>query len=290
MTALIIAVYVLLITLTALIFIFLSLKHGVKEIDRQLPEILQGGTNRLITVSGDDGSLKKLAVRLNESLSTLREKELKYENGDREIKTALSNAAHDFRTPLTAINGYLDLLENEADGEKREKYLRVIRERTDTLTKLSEELFSYSVAVCANRRKAEKLDACAVLKETIADFYEAFRAKNITPEIRADGQCETVADRTELARMFSNLISNALKYSAGSFSVTLEGRTFTFENDAENVDCIDVNRLFDRFYTVKNGRNSTGLGLSIAKLVCERLGGKIGAELHGNRLKIILTI
>ena len=111
-------------------------------------------------------------------LAELREKELKFENGDREIKMALTNAAHDLRTPLTAIGGYLDLLETETDKEKREKYLAVIRERTNTLSKLSEELFVYSVTLDNKPTAAEALDAAAVLKECIADFYEAFCAKD----------------------------------------------------------------------------------------------------------------
>ncbi len=63
-------------------------------------------------------------------------------------------------------------------------------------------------------------------------------------------------------------------------------RKITFSNVAEDVDAIDVSRLFDRFYTVNNGKSSTGLGLSIAKIICERIGGKISAAVEGNRLKI----
>lgn len=291
-TALIIISYILLILVTVLSFVLLALKQSIREIRRQLPEIVQGGTNRLITVSGDDGSVKALAVQLNESLSALRAKELVYENGDREIKSALSNAAHDLRTPLTAINGYLDLLESETDSDKKQNYLSVIRERTATLTRLCEELFVYSVTADASRLvNSEKLDAGNVLKKTLADFYEAFSAKGIVPEIKLPSPSfEVIADKTDLARMFSNIISNALKYSAGEFKVTLAGRKIIFSNTAENIDSIEVNKLFDRFYTVKNGRNSTGLGLSIAKLICERLGGEISAELTGNRLLITLSL
>lgn len=267
-----------------LAFRLIVLRLGTDEIRRQLPEIIGGDTNKLISVSGGRSN-KKLAAELNVRLAELREKELKFENGDREIKTALTNAAHDLRTPLTAIGGYLDLLETETDKEKRGKYLAVIRERTNTLSKLSEELFVYSVTLDSKPNDAEALDAASVLKECLADFYEAFCAKDITPEICVF-PFTVVADKTELSRMFSNIISNALKYSAGDFKVMAVDRKITFSNVAEDVDAIDVSRLFDRFYTVNNGKSSTGLGLSIAKIICERIGGKISAAVDGNRLKI----
>ena len=135
--------------ITAVIILAIKLilvLHGINEIQKQLPEIIGGGTNKLLTVSGGDAAIKNLAVELNVRLAEVREKELRYDSGDKEVKSALTNAAHDLRTPLTAVSGYLDLLENESDEDKREKYLSIIRERTATLSRLSEELFAYSVA------------------------------------------------------------------------------------------------------------------------------------------------
>ncbi len=288
--AAIIAGSVLSVILAVLAFKLIVIKLGLREVEEQLQRLVHGGTNKLITVSGGDASVKKLASGLNTQLSALREKELIYVDGDKEVKTALANAAHDLRTPLTAISGYLDLLENETDEEKRERYLAVIRERTAALSKLSGELFSYSVAADNFRKKClEPYDAGLVLKECIADYYEAFCTRNITPEIDVAVPSFIIkADKTELMRMFSNIISNALKYAAGGFKVGLENKKITFGNYVEGVDSIDVNRLFDRFYTVRNGSASTGLGLSITKIICERLGGKVSASLDNNYLEISL--
>lgn len=289
-TVLIVSVCVLITAVIILAIKLILVLHRINEIQKQLPEIIGGGTNKLLTVSGGDAAIKNLAVELNVRLAEVREKELRYDSGDKEVKSALTNAAHDLRTPLTAVSGYLDLLENESDEDKREKYLSVIRERTATLSRLSEELFAYSVAADGFREgRREQLDAGSVLKECLADFYEGFTAKNITPEIQVPSPSfNLIADKTDLMRMFSNLISNVLKYSAGDFKVGIDGRKITFGNTAENIDFIDVNKLFDRFYTVKNGKTATGLGLSIAKIICERLGGEISASLDGNYLEIAL--
>ena len=96
-------------------------------------------------------------------------------------------------------------------------------------------------------------------------------------------------DAGAVSRIFSNIISNALKYSDGDFIVAMdEDGNITFANTAHNLDAVTVGRLFDRFYTVEVSRNATGLGLSIAKLLVERMGGTIDAQYEEGQLKISL--
>jgi hypothetical protein len=98
-------------------------------------------------------------------------------------------------------------------------------------------------------------------------------------------------DAAALNRIFSNIIGNAIKYSDGDFSVTMkEDGSVTFTNTAKELDTVTVGRLFDRFYTVEASRNSTGLGLSIAKLMTERMGGTIEATYKSERLNIIVKL
>lgn len=137
---------------------------------------------------------------------------------------------YDFlRTLLTAMCGYIELMEREPQTENGKCYLAVIRERTD-----------------------------------------AMRA---------------------LRRIFDNVISNAVKYSDGDFAVALdENGTATFTNGAAGLSCVQAERLFDRFFTVETARSSTGLGLSIAKQLTEKLGGSIRAEYGGGKLQIKLSL
>ena len=161
------------------------------------------------------------------------------------------------------------------------------------MKRLTEELFNYSI-ITDSQLNSDILQVRlnSLLKECILDFYPQFTERNITPEIDiTDTPIDCIADKNNLTRIFSNIIGNAVKYSAGDFHVKMtdEG-TITFSNAASELDSVDVGRLFDRFYTVENGKRSTGLGLSIARKLTERMGGKINATLSDGILTVSLSL
>ncbi|MDE7079419.1 MAG: HAMP domain-containing histidine kinase [Clostridia bacterium] len=268
-------------------------KKSVKEINAQLPRLIQGDTNSLINVSSADKELKKLACSLNTQLRLLRENELTYLNGDNELKSAITNVAHDIRTPLTAICGYLEMIKEESDPEKVEKYLAIMSERASALKTLSEELFKYSVASDTSKAKEmQKINVNLLLQETLFSFYTRFTERDINPNVNiCDSPVLRITDKNSLTRIFSNIIDNAIKYGDGNFSVNMtDDGEISFSNATSNLDSVNVNKLFDRFYTVENCDYSTGLGLSIAKLLTKQIGGKISADLNKNVLTITLRI
>ena len=97
--------------------------------------------------------------------------------------------------------------------------------------------------------------------------------------------------KTDLTRIFSNLLNNALKYSGGDLEISLDSSgTVVFSNTAPNLDSVETAKLFDRFYTVQTAGNSTGLGLSIAKALCEDMNGKISARYDDGRLYVTVEL
>ena len=266
------------------------MQKSMTEICKDVEEQLSADTNQLITVSSGDRHVRRLARELNRHLSELRRLRRQYQTGDRELKEAVTNISHDLRTPLTAICGYLDLLEREETSEDVARYIGQIRNRSETMKSLTEELFRYSVITSSPTLSLEDINICRVLEESLISFYGAFRQKGITPEIcLPDTEVRRELDPLALSRIFENIIGNAIKYSDGDLSVTLseQGR-ITFSNTASGLSAVEVGKLFDRFYTVDSARSSTGLGLSIAKILVESMKGAITADYKNGKLYIII--
>ena len=284
----------ILLILTAVLIIKIYLmKKDIAEINRQFNEVLRADTNTLITVDGKDKTVRRLAADINEQLKVLRKQRLKYERGDSELKNTVANISHDLRTPLTAISGYLDLLEKESKSAEAERYIGIIKNRAETLKQLADDLFRYSVITSPDYDSPkERLCVNAVLEECIAAHYSSLVKAGITPQIiMPEIPVYRVVNRVALTRIFSNLLGNAIKYSDGDLSITLTKECeISFSNTATKLTEVQVHRLFDRFYTVENARESTGLGLSISRVLAEKSGGEIRAEYADKILTVTVSL
>ena len=266
-----------------------SLQNSIQEVADELDEKLKTDTNTLISISSGKRKIRSLAEQMNRQLMELRTERLRLKQGDTELKGAITNISHDLRTPLTAICGYLDLLEQETLPQKSKNYLSIIRERTDAMRTLTEELFQYSVfSLKEDELHMKQICVNDILEQSLVGFYGVFMKENIVPDIQmTEVRVMRLLDKAALRRIFDNILSNAARYTDGDLSVKLfpDGR-ITFSNHASKLDRIQAERLFERFYTVENAKNSTGLGLSIARLLAEKMAGNIKAEYVDGELVI----
>ena len=270
----------------------LVLRHSLREAAEELDEKLRTDTNTLISISSGDRAMQSLVTHINRQLQALRRERLRLHSGNAELTAAVTNVSHDLRTPLTALCGYLDLLEQEPQTEAAARYLAVIRERTDAMRALTEELFRYSVLTAtADELHTEPVCLNDVLEQSLAGFYGALSARGITPSVQLpEEKVIRPLDAAALRRVFDNILSNAAKYSDGDLAVVLapDGKV-TFSNRASALSRVEAARLFERFYTVDSARGSTGLGLSIAKLLTEKLHGTISADYENETLRICIA-
>lgn len=282
--------------LLLIIFVLLAkvcfLHRSAQEIADAFRDRLTADTNTLIDISTRDPYMRKLAADINLQLRLLRKERHRYQQGDMELKEAVTNISHDLRTPLTAINGYLDLLEREEKSETVQRYLSQIQNRTEVLKDLTEELFRYSVVISSvTDMQVEQVNLNGVLEESIASFYVALTERGITPTINIpEKRIIRNLNKTAMLRVFSNLLNNAIKYSDGDLAISLlESGEVIFTNTATGLNEIQVGKLFDRFFSVEAARNSTGLGLAISKALVEQMNGTISAQYKDNRLSIHIT-
>ncbi len=249
---------------------------------------LSEDTNNPIFLSVRDKHARRLAARLNEELKELRRLRLAYENGDRALKETVTNVSHDLRTPLTAIRGYLELLEQKQTDAETARWLTLIDDRVRAMTALTEELLVCASAGGERELCMEPVDIGAAVERSAAGFYAALSARGITPVITLPAaRVVRMLDKKAFARVLENLFSNAIKYSGGDLTVTLtEDGALTFANSAPDLNEVCVGRMFDRFFTVDTARAAGGLGLSIAKTLVTRMGGVIDASYQAGRLCI----
>ncbi len=277
-------------TLTALLFCqMLFIRKTLREIGDQMEQILQGDTNAVIRISSRDKTLRTFAAKLNANLRSLRDAKCAVERKSNKLTNAITAVSHDLRTPLTAICGYIGLLEAEDASVAAKGYIKMIKNRADALKKLTEELFQYSVLFSAEKEpRFEEVSLNAALEESFAQFYGAMSKSGVSPNIEMpDSAVIRLLNKDYLARIFSNILSNAIRYSSGDFDVVLypDGK-ISFSNSAPELDAVTAARLFERFYTVSNGKGSTGLGLAVAKNLTEEMGGTICSVFERGRLTI----
>lgn len=283
------AIGIMVLIIIALLIKIYILQKAAKEIGDAFVDRLITDTNTLIDISCNDKYMRKLANTINIELRKLRVQRHRFFQGDMELKNAVTNISHDLRTPLTAICGYLDLLEQEKMSETVSRYIEVIRNRAEILTQLTEELFRYSVIIVGGKDVVrEPVCINRILEESIAAFYTDLNERGIVPNIQMpESDIIRMLDRSSLSRIFSNLLNNAIKYSDGDLDITLSktGEIF-FTNTASGLNEVQVGKLFDRFYTVETARKSTGLGLAIARTLIEEMNGTISAKYENNRISI----
>ena len=285
----IILVIILFLICMILIIKLYFMKKSIKEIEESLNNILKSDTNNLLAISSADTDIKSLANSLNTELMELRKQQLQYKNGNNELKNIITNISHDLRTPLTAIKGYLDLMQDDNLSENQKKYLNIIQKKSNELTELIEQLFDFSKTIDIDI-KTNKETCCIneLLEEALASYYAIFKDKNIVPQILiCKEKIFILANKTSIIRVFENILSNVVKYSSGNFNVILKNDgKIIFSNKATDLDTTTVQKIFDRYFTVENAKKSTGLGLSIAKQLVELNGGSISAKYADNVLII----
>lgn len=268
------------------------LHRAMEALAGQLTDWLDRDTNTLLTLSlSRDPYVRRLTSQLNGQLRRLRRQRRRYQNGDRELKEAVTNLSHDLRTPLTAICGYLELLEQTEQSSVAARYLAQIQNQVERMKQLTEELFRYSLLSTAQPLERADVMLNQVLEESLLAHHGALTQRNIVPDLDLTTvPVRRQLDQGALSRVFANILSNVLKYSEGDLAVRLtsEGE-ITFFNAASGLTPVMAGRLFDRFYTVESGRHATGLGLTIAKHLTEAMGGRIRADCRGGRLTIALS-
>ncbi len=262
----------------------------IKEISEGISEISLGNLDHKIAIRNED-EFALIADRLNQmadDIKKIMENERRSEYAKNELITSV---AHDLRTPLTSIIGYLDLVSvKELDRDTRKKYVEIAYSKSKRLEKLIEDLFTYTKFNFGEVKPSyTEVDLVKLINQLLDEFYPSFAENRQRYEFRTSHSSAIInADGDLLARAFANLISNAIKYGGEGGDILLDlnkkesSVIVTITNFGEIIPKKDLEMIFQRFYRVESSRSSetggSGLGLAIAHSVIEMHGGTIRAE------------
>jgi len=262
----------------------------IREISEGINQISQGNLNNRIIIKNED-EFAFLADKLNQmadDIKEIMENERRIEYSKNELITSV---AHDLRTPLTSIIGYLDLVSSkELTQETQMKYISIAYNKSKRLEKLIDDLFTFTKFNFGEVKASyNEVDMVKLLNQLVDEFYPSFEEHHLIYKFITSSTCAIIkADGDLLARALANLISNAIKYGRDGKSILIElGRTETevtisITNYGMIIPPEDLKRIFQRFYRVESSRSSetggSGLGLAIAQSVIEMHGGDIYAE------------
>jgi signal transduction histidine kinase len=261
------------------------------SINRQLYKRLTENTRQPISLELLNKELNALAININRCLKV--EEILRIDSlvEEKRFKELIANISHDLRTPLTAIKGYQQLIGKGTLSDEQKQKLLVAQKYADELGGLVENFFEYSYLVNADQEiNIEEINLTNLVTECLAESVTSFEENNLTVRFEEAAPVLVLADRKMTNRIIQNLIRNCTQYSAGEIRVqllTTRNAVISFSNPVKNASTIDVKQLFDRFYTAdKARRKSTGLGLSIVKLLAEQMGGNVSALLRDDVIEI----
>ncbi|MDF2845378.1 MAG: phoR2 [Herbinix sp.] len=267
-------------------FLYRSVKAAVKQMSliEQLPE-----ENQQIKDIPFDKNLELLLKKINELYLARQEERIAYQRREIQIRREIENISHDLRTPLTSILGYVDLIQNDdLEENEKEEYLQIIKKRAKVLQGFIQDFYELSRIEGEDYPlKLEAVTVQTILAETAVAYFNEFEKKNIQVNLELmEQKTDLIADKIQLNRIFNNLIQNALKYSSEIFTIKqIDGNKeciLRFQNDKGNLSERELELIFDRFYSGDSSRNnhSTGLGLTITKILVEKMKGSINAYLE----------
>lgn len=273
--------------------IILGYKREFRRINKEIINNLDEYIN--LKTTSIDKDVENLIQSINLIFDSKQKIVAEKKENEEKLRASITNMSHDLRTPLTSIIGYLQMIKSEKQSEADKKeYIEIVERRTKSLQQLINSFYDLS-RIEGNEYKFnyKKVNLSNVLCENIAVFYNDFINNNIEPIIEVEENIkEIISDDVAISRIFSNLIGNMIKHGGNFVKITLKQEdnliVTEFINNVTEVTEENLDKLFDRFYTVDNSRSdkNTGLGLYITKILVERLGYFIDAKMEEENLII----
>lgn len=294
--------YFVVLVLISLLAIYIIInRRRIKHLDRQLQQIIDfGQTNERLRSNGKNKRINRFVDKINQLIQQHKKQEHQQVSEVLKLKKEITNISHDLRTPLTAIKGFTELLQEEKlTPEKRVEYQALVLNKIKTLEETI-DLF-YQIAQLDSENETPKYEQVSVeelVSEAFLPHYQEFQESKVQMTIESAGLEQKIwVDPVMTKRILTNLIQNVLRYADSEFRLFVQDFSdklvICIENDAKvAINEEELAQLFDRTYTIDQSRSTgqTGLGLYIVKQLMERQHGAVIAEYEIERKLFRLSL
>lgn len=260
------------------------LKKEIAYISTQLKTIKELETNKHLLNDFGDSSLLRMIQEMNDYIDLKKELELANKQNNAALRNLVLNTSHDLRTPLTAIRGYLHMLEMEKlTKEQQENYLRIINHKLLVLSQQIDGFFELSKLDSADfYLPLAPINIHPIVSELLIGYYEDFEKQGISMEVELEDQLVLIGNQAAVEKIFHNLLTNTLQ-NTKSYA-KLKGYKqdhliiFQIANDTDDFDERNLPRLFDKFAAFSQRADRNGLGLFIVKELVTKMNGEVSAK------------
>ena len=284
------------------LFFYVALSKMTKYLDQ-----VGDGIENIISESNEPvhliTELKPIEIRLNEIKATLRRQELESVESEQKKNDPVLFLAHDLKTPLTSVVAYLTMLDGHPDmnPDEREKYIHIALEKSMRLGDLINEFFDITRYNLQDiELEPVEINLSLMLEQLADELYGVLLEKNLSCEVEVEENLEVYGDPDKLARVFDNILRNAIAYCYGNTKILIGARRkgrdveITFTNEGDKIPGAMLQTIFEKFYRVDGSRSSgtggAGLGLAIAKEIVELHGGRVMAKSDDLKTQFIVTL
>lgn len=288
-------IWILIILLLISLSINVLIIKEIYNINDQITFLIKNNTQMRISTGLSIKPFAQFSEVINEFLDSYHSKEKNCINKEKYLQNTIRGLSHDIRTPLTSLDGYLQVIEN--NNENFDKYISIMKNRINSLNNILDQLFTFiKLQEEEYKLEMEKIDITSLALETLFNYYEDFKLRNIEPTIDfTENKVFILANKYGLCRIFQNIYKNILEHGQSPIHLSLrevdDKIIFVSKNKIKDDLTINKDDVFKEFYKASDSRtgSSTGLGLAICKGLAEKLNGKISADIDGEYFSIILS-
>lgn len=275
------------------------LKRQIRKLTKQINKIpLESQYGSRLFIAFREKNMIQLVEKINQMIEQYEGKNAQTNVVKEKLNYSITGLSHDLRTPLTAVKGYLKLLEKTEDSQKRGQYLQAMNQSVTRLTMMADSFYEVAKMETDHQDgQKEPLDFYQRVQESFLFFYEQFVEKGLTvsfPEIAEDVQLN--ADSVLLTRVIENIIQNCLRYGKNEVQIDFykadDFVTIQISNDMKQENNLEVERVFDLFYTgnqMRTNTTSSGLGLHVSKKLVEQMNGKLSTNIKEGKFAIVMA-